>query len=175
MPGLYPIAYRATFPAFLCGCLYFVSTACVFLFVFSILSRRCPLLATFLSFLFCLLSLLISDSRFDMVWFRLSCDHGWIRSRSVNVRKTTKQQQQQEEGHTGFFIHLPSAVRALIFLARRIQPFLSLVDREVELCVLRPTLMHTKKLYENGPNPFFSGFFNLMGTGMVQIRMVKSV
>ena len=39
----------------------------------------------------------------------------------------------QEEGHTGFFIHLPSAVRALIFLARRIQPFLSLVDREVEL------------------------------------------
>ena len=42
----------------------------------------------------------------------------------------------QEEGHTGFFIHLLSAVRALIFLARRIQPFLSLVDREVELCVL---------------------------------------
>ena len=31
----------------------------------------------------------------------------------------------QEEGHTGFFIHLLSAVRALIFLARRIQPFLS--------------------------------------------------
>ena len=44
----------------------------------------------------------------------------------------------QEEGHTGFFIHLLSAVRALIFLARRIQPFLSLVDREVELCV--PTI-----------------------------------
>ena len=39
-------------------------------------------------------------------------------------------------GHTGFFIHLPSAVRALIFLARRIQSFLSLVDREVEFCVL---------------------------------------
>ena len=42
----------------------------------------------------------------------------------------------QEEGHTEFFIHLPSAVRALIFLARRIQAFLSLVDREVEFCVL---------------------------------------
>ena len=42
----------------------------------------------------------------------------------------------QEEGHTGFFIYLLSAVRALIFLARRIQPFLSLVDREVEFCVL---------------------------------------
>ena len=42
----------------------------------------------------------------------------------------------QEEGHAGFLIHLLSAVRALIFLARRIQPFLSLVDREVEFCVL---------------------------------------
>ena len=28
----------------------------------------------------------------------------------------------QEEGHTGF-LHLPSAVLAFIFLARRIQPF----------------------------------------------------
>ena len=37
--------------------------------------------------LFCQLSMLISDSRFDLVWFRLSCDHGWIRSGSVNVRK----------------------------------------------------------------------------------------
>ena len=42
----------------------------------------------------------------------------------------------QEEGHTVEFLHLPSAVPALIFPARRIQPFLSLVDREVELCVL---------------------------------------
>ena len=40
----------------------------------------------------------------------------------------------QEEGHTEF-IHFPSAVLALIFIARRIQPFLSLVDREVEFCV----------------------------------------
>ena len=39
-------------------------------------------------------------------------------------------------GHTGFLIHLFSAVRALIFLARRIQSFLSVVDREVEFCVL---------------------------------------
>ena len=42
----------------------------------------------------------------------------------------------QEEGHTGFFIHLLPAVRAFIFLARRIQPFLSLGDREVDFCVL---------------------------------------
>ena len=41
----------------------------------------------------------------------------------------------QKEGHAGFLIHL-SAVRALIFIERRIQPFLSLVDREVEFCVL---------------------------------------
>ena len=42
----------------------------------------------------------------------------------------------QEEGHTGFLIHLFSAVRALIFLAERIQSVLSLVDHEVEFCVL---------------------------------------
>ena len=41
----------------------------------------------------------------------------------------------QEEGRTEF-PHLPSAVLALIFLARRTQPFLFLVDREVEFCVL---------------------------------------
>ena len=37
----------------------------------------------------------------------------------------------KEEGRTGFLIHLPSAVHAFIFLARGIQPFLSLVDGEV--------------------------------------------
>ena len=42
----------------------------------------------------------------------------------------------QEEGHTGFIIHLLFAVRALIFVAKRIHSFLSLVDREVEFCVL---------------------------------------
>ena len=41
----------------------------------------------------------------------------------------------QEEGRTGF-LHLASAGLALIYLARRIQPFLSLFDREVEFCVL---------------------------------------
>ena len=42
----------------------------------------------------------------------------------------------QGEGPTCFLFRLPSAVLALIFLARRIQPFLSLVDREVGFCVL---------------------------------------
>ena len=37
--------------------------------------------------------------------------------------------------HTGF-LHLPFVVLALIFLARRIRPLFSLVDREVEFCVL---------------------------------------
>ena len=41
-------------------------------------------------------------------------------------------------GRSHRIFHPPSfcAVRALIFLARRIQPLLSLVDREVEFCVL---------------------------------------
>ena len=43
---------------------------------------------------------------------------------------------QQEESHTELLIHLPSAVHAFIFLARRTQPFLFLADREVEICVL---------------------------------------
>ena len=48
----------------------------------------------------------------------------------------------QEEGHTGF-LHLPSAVLDLIFIARRIQPFLSLVDREVEfLCPHELIVLH---------------------------------
>ena len=37
----------------------------------------------------------------------------------------------QEKGQTGF-LHLPFAVLASIFIARSIQPSLSLVDREVE-------------------------------------------
>ena len=41
----------------------------------------------------------------------------------------------QKEGHTGFLTHLPSAVLAFIFISRRIQPSLSLGDRD-ELIVL---------------------------------------
>ena len=52
------------------------------------------------------------------------------------VGRTSRGAVTQEEGYTEFFDHLLSAVRALIFLARRIQPFISLVDREVEFCVL---------------------------------------
>ena len=52
------------------------------------------------------------------------------------VGRTSRGHTGGRSGYTGFFVHLLSAVRALIFLARRIQSFLSLVDCEVEFCVL---------------------------------------
>ena len=67
-----------------------------------------------------------------VVVFSVFSSHPFWTSSSLDVPAGVT----QEEGHTGFLIHLPSAVRALIFVARRIQPFLSLVDREVEFCVL---------------------------------------
>ena len=73
----------------------------------------------------------------DPLWDVCVCvfsSHSFWTSSSLDVPAGVT----QEEGHTGFLIHLLSAVRALILLARRIQPFLSLVDREVEFCV--PTI-----------------------------------
>ena len=61
----------------------------------------------------------------------------------------------QEEGYTGF-LHLPSAVLALIFLARRIQLSLSLVDREVEFCVPMNQSFSTCWAFFSS---FFSSFF----------------
>ena len=58
--------------------------------------------------------------------------HSFWTSRSLDIPAGVT----QEEGLIRFLIHLLSAVRALLFLARRIQPFLSLVDCEVEFCVL---------------------------------------
>ena len=56
----------------------------------------------------------------------------------------------QEEGYTGF-LHLPSAVLDLTFLVRRIQPFLSLVNREVEFCVLtnESIVLHLLSIWKN--------------------------
>ena len=79
---------------------------CVFVYVFYFIATM-SFAGYFLSVLFCLLPMLISDSRFDLVWFRLSCDHGWIRSGSVNVKK---QQQQQENQLLG--------VSVILFLVR---------------------------------------------------------
>ena len=48
----------------------------------------------------------------------------------------------QEEQHTGF-LHLSSAVLALVFIARTIQPSLSRVDRDVEfLCTHELIVLH---------------------------------
>ena len=69
---------------------------CVFVYVLYFIATMSFFAGFFLPVLFCMLSMLISDSRFDLVWFRLSCDHGWIRSGSVNVRK--QQQQHQYNG-----------------------------------------------------------------------------
>ena len=54
----------------------------------------------------------------------------------LDVRLVDAPAEVTQESHTEF-LHLPSAVLALTFSARRIQPWsLSLVDREVEFCVL---------------------------------------
>ena len=64
---------------------------------------------------------------------------GWLVDVSAGVT--------QEEGYTGF-LHLPFAVLALIFIARRIQPFLSLVDREVEiLCTNELIVLHLMGIF----------------------------
>ena len=70
----------------------------------------------------------------------------------------------QEEGHTGFLIHLLSAVRAFIFLARRIQPFLSLVDREVEFCVVVFTLTDRASTIPSNIRGCQSGTWSQRGT-----------
>ena len=79
--------------------------------------------------------LLLSSTAHDRVCVFSS--HSFWTSSSLDVPAGVT----QEEGRRGFLIHLLSAVRALIFLARKIQPFLSLVDREVEFCVIRNDLI----------------------------------
>ena len=70
-PGLYSTAYRV--PSLLVYAVPLVCFYClcdfVCVFYFFCLSRRCPLLATFLSVLFCLLSLLISERTSGLIWF----------------------------------------------------------------------------------------------------------
>ena len=75
----YAVAYSLFYClcAFVCVFYFFLSIATMsfagyFLLVRSFLSAFLPFLRTYF--------------RFDLVWFRLSCNHGWIRSGSVNVR-----------------------------------------------------------------------------------------
>ena len=62
----------------------------------------------------------------------------------------------QEEGHTGFLIHLPSPVHAFIFLARRIQPFLSveLTHLVVKWSAVRNQAEIETSLKMRGMSPF---------------------
>ena len=50
----------------------------------------------------------------DLVWFRLSCDHGWIRSGSVNVRK-----QQNNNNNLVLLLPVPEAYLFHFPLPRR--------------------------------------------------------
>ena len=86
---------------------------------------------------FCICSLRSHLNVFDIFppnWgmLRRSSSHSFWTSSSLDIPAGVT----QEESHTKNFIRLLSAVGTLIFLAIKIQPFLSLVDREVEFCVL---------------------------------------
>ena len=101
----------------------YLTTICVlFCFrLFSLFLWRCRFFRVFLY-----------HYRFVLVWSVCECV---VIPFTLDVRLVdTPAGVRQEENHTGF-LHLPFAVLALIFIARRIQPSLSLVDREVELCV----------------------------------------
>ena len=55
----------------------------------------------------------------------------------------------QEDDHTEL-LHLPSPMLALIFLAKRIQPVLSLVDREVDFFVYGCMYVSSSHMAEYG-------------------------
>ena len=70
---------------------------------------------------------LLFESNFKLALFSLClCCHPNYCGRQTCGRTS--------RGHTGF-LDPPSKVFALMFIARRIQPPLSLVDREVQFCV----------------------------------------
>ena len=73
----------------LCGCLQFVSSVCDFVCAFCFLFiATVPFAGYFLvhSLLSAFPAYLRVYSQLDLVWFRLSCDPGWVRSGLVNVR-----------------------------------------------------------------------------------------
>ena len=65
--------------------LYLVSTVCISFFL-SIATMSFAGYFLVRSLLSAFPAYLRTFIRFDLVWFRLSCDHGWIRSGSVNVK-----------------------------------------------------------------------------------------
>ena len=104
------------------------------LFRFFVVRTMCLFLTIFIFFAF-VIPLWLSHRKFFSAVCVCVCvfsSHSFWTSSSLDVPAGVT----QEKGHTGISIYVPSAVHAFIFLARRIQPFLSLVDREVEFCVL---------------------------------------
>ena len=79
-----------SFVCFFCLCFPFLVDLFLFFCLFCVPS--CMATMSFAGYFLvrCLLSafpaFLRTYSRFDLGWFRLTCDHGWIRSESVNVR-----------------------------------------------------------------------------------------
>ena len=70
----------------------FLLSVILFVFLIFLFIATMSLLATFLSVVFYIFYFIFPAYLgryyrfFYLVWFRLSCDHGWIRSGSVNVR-----------------------------------------------------------------------------------------
>ena len=75
----------------------------------------------------------------------------------------------QGEGHTGFLIHHPSAAHAFICLARRIQPIISLVDREVAfLCTNGFIVLHLLGILIHLPGDICLYFYFYFIAGRIQ-------
>ena len=72
----------------------------------------------------------------------------------------------QEEDHTRFLIHLLSAMRALIFIARRVQPFLSrfTVCSDFSLNTFSEKKKKTSKLRVEPSSPQLLGFQSSRGS-----------
>ena len=80
---------RSLLRSILCGCFLFVSFVCALVCVFRFLLIATMSFAGYFlvrSLLSAFTPFLRACSRFGLVWLRLSCDHGWIRSDSINVR-----------------------------------------------------------------------------------------
>ena len=72
-----------------------------------------------------------------------------------------------------YFFHLPSAVLALTFIARRNPPFLSLVDREVEFCVLQWVARYSGMVWQESNMPLFRAVPLFLNSGTMPLYRMK--
>ena len=94
----------------------------------------------------------------DLVWFRLSCDHGWIRSGSVNVRK----QQQQHRGLLCLHRGLLCLLRGLLYLHRGF-----LYQHRGLLCLRQELCLPTTTTAISTPRPAIPRFISPVVVGIV--------